>query len=447
MRDRFLWIGCLAYAALFTWLGAVKYAAHRNLVDFGIFTQTVSSAFRCFCNTIEGSHWAFHFSPILYAAAILVHLVQSPLTLVALQAIAGALAAPPIYALVRVRSDASRARLAALVVWIYPPLAGLIFGDFHENGFAPAAVAWTLYTFDAGLLTLSFAGALVTLSIKEDQAVFLAIGGAIGAWVFRGTARGRVAGTIAAIAVVAFVAFFAYIRPHATAVSGTQAWEPWRFYAWNGAAAHPWLTEIGARLGFLLLILVPLLFLPLRSKWMWLAAAPLVEVLLTRMSTTFTLGTHYTGAWAGYLLAAFAFAARELAPRPARSALIACIALCALEFAVADPLHPGLNLRRVQPRDAALDQFLQKVPRGADVATQEEAYTHLALTDPNARLLPESAGVPIRSCFVLLDRSFPQSPRLEEYGAAFERLVQTNRYILVAQQDAAELYLRLGGCR
>ncbi len=76
---------------------------------------------------------------------------MSPLTLVALQALAGALVAPPIYALVRARSDAGSARLAALVVWLYPPLAGLVFGDFHENGFAPAAVAWTLYAFDAGL--------------------------------------------------------------------------------------------------------------------------------------------------------------------------------------------------------------------------------------------------------------------------------------------------------
>ncbi len=78
--------------------------------------------------------------------------MRSPLALVALQAIAGALVAPPIYALVlRAANDVAAARLAALVVWLYPPLAGLIFGDFHENGFAPAAVAWTLYAFDAGL--------------------------------------------------------------------------------------------------------------------------------------------------------------------------------------------------------------------------------------------------------------------------------------------------------
>ena len=89
-----LWAGCLLYAVLFTCLGALKYAVHRNLVDFGIFTQTAASAFGCFCNPIEGSHWAFHFSPILYAGGLALGVVRSPLTLVALQALAGALVAP-----------------------------------------------------------------------------------------------------------------------------------------------------------------------------------------------------------------------------------------------------------------------------------------------------------------------------------------------------------------
>ena len=74
MRNRFPWIAALIYAALFTLLGAVRYNAHRNLVDFGIFAQTVASAYGCFCNTIEGSHWALHFSPILYLAGALVWL-------------------------------------------------------------------------------------------------------------------------------------------------------------------------------------------------------------------------------------------------------------------------------------------------------------------------------------------------------------------------------------
>ncbi len=447
MRDRILWVGCLLYATLFTLLGWAKYSVHRNLVDFGIFAQTTASAFGCFCNPIEGSHWAFHFSPILYVAGAAVALGRSPLTLVALAAVAGALVAPPIYAIVlRARNDVGAARLAALAAWLYPPLAGLIFGDFHENSFAPAAVAWTLYAFDAGLMVWAVVGALVAMAVKEDQALFLAIGGALGAWHFRGTRPGRVAAGIAAIGVVVLVIFFYRIQPHAAAAAKLP-WGPERFYDWGWGDMATLLPGLAARLGFALLVFVPLLFLPLRSRMFALAIAPLAEVLLSRMPTTFTLGTHYAGAWVGYVLVAFAAAARRFERRRARLILAACSALCLLEFAVADPLHPGLNLRRVQPRDVTLDAFLTTLPHGVSVETQEEAYTHLALSDPFARLLPESPARKARACFVLIDRDFPDSPRLQEYGSAFARLVGSGDYVEVARSGGVELYRRANRCR
>jgi uncharacterized membrane protein len=446
VRDRFLWIGCLAYTALFTALGALKYDAHRNLVDFGIFAQTAASAFGCFCNPIEGSHWAFHFSPILYVVGAAVAAFHSPLTLVSLQAIAGAAVAPPIYALVRRSSgDAGIARLGALTVWLYPPLTGLIFGDFHENGFAPAAVAWTLYAFDAGSIAGTIAGSAMVLSIKEDQAIFLSIAGALGAWWFRGTKRGRVAAGITIASALVFVAYFTMIVPHA-AEAGVARWQPSRFYAWSAQDLRTVINGLPARLGFLVLAFGPLLFAPAFSPAILLTVAPLAEVLLSRMSTTFTMGTHYAGAWIGYVLFAFAIALRRISRERLRSVLGACIALCVVELLVADPLHPGLNLRRVENRDVALDHFLTTLPQGAGVATQEEAYTHLALDDPNARLLPELSTVPMSACFVLLDRDFPDSARLQEYGGAFAGSVNERRYMLVARSGRILLYRHVGRC-
>ncbi len=392
MKDRFLWFGCLIYAALFTLLGLLKYAVHRNLVDFGIFAQTVASAFGCFCNPIEGSHWAFHFSPILYAAGLAVVLAHSPATLVVLQAVAGALVAPPIYGLVlRARGDVGIARLAALVVWLYPPLAGLTFGDFHENVFAPASVAWTLYAFDAGLFVWAIAAAAIALSVKEDQAGFLMIAGALGAWRFRGTTAGRVAAAIAIVSFLVAAEYFWHIQP--AAAHASNVWQPSRFYAWSAADMPALFPDILARCGFILLAFLPLLFLPFRSRMMWLAAAPLAEVLLSRMPTAFTIGTHYAGAWLGYVVVAFAFAVRKLPPARARVALFGCIAFALLEYVAADPLHPGLNLRAVQRRDVELDRFLAHLPSGVSIATQEEAYTHLALANPYARLMPESPAI------------------------------------------------------
>ena len=166
------------------------------------------------------------------------------------------------------------------------------------------------------------------------------------------------------------------------------------------------------------------------------------------MSTTFTLGSHYAGAWIGYLLVAFAAGVVSLAQRNgARRALLWAIGLCVVELLVADPLHPGLNLRPVQHRDVVLDAALKALPPGISVATQEEAYTHLALNDPYARLLPERPDVETDACFILIDRSYPQSPRLQEYGPRIRQLVLAGHYVAVQRTAGVELYRSVTACR
>ncbi len=413
--DPWLWIGCALYAIALTWLGWVKYETHHNLVDFGIFTQTAASAFGCFCNGPEGSHWAFHFSPILYLPGALLLIWKSPLVMIALPAIACALVAPPVYAIVRARTDIGTARLAGLVALLYPPLAGLAFVDFHENAFAPAAIAWLVWAFDAGYLGVAGVAALVALAVKEDQAIFLSVAGGVGAWLYRSDRRrARFALGVAIAGVAILVAYFALIQPHANV---SPDWQPNRFYAWTGDDVRALFAGgILARLGFFALAFAPLAFVPFRSRWMWLAVLPLAEVLISRMPTTFTMGTHYAGAWAGYVLIAFAFGIAAL-PKP-RPVLWWSLALTLAIFVAADPLHPGLNLRAVEPRDRQLDAYLATLPADLLVSTQEEAYTHLALTDPYATVLPESPNLRRTTCAWILDFAYPTSPRLVEYAPA-----------------------------
>jgi uncharacterized membrane protein len=440
--DAWLWTGVAAYAALYFTLGAIRYGAHTNFVDMGIFAQTAASAFGCFCNTIEGNHWAFHFSPILYVAGGLIRVWPSPLSLAALQAVAGALTIPAVYGIAARRADRDVARLAAAVVWFYPPLAGAIFNDFHENGLAPAAVAWLLWAFDGGYAGWTVLFALVALAVKEDQALFVAIAAAIGAVAYRRDAvrlRLAIGVGIGAAAVLAF--YFAWIQPHATANS---AWAPVRFYAWT---PEDWKALVPSgleqRLGFILLAFVPLLFIPFRTPAVLVAMAPLGEVLASRMSTTYTMGSHYAGAWAGWVLYAFAVA---LGPRATR-ALYWCIALCVLEFAVANPLHPGFFLHARAQRDVALDRFLATLPADISVATQEEAYTHLAAIDPNATLLPETADRPVTACYILTDAAYPNSPRLQEAQPLVQSLAQNGEYKVVKRDGTITLYRRSAGCR
>jgi uncharacterized membrane protein len=448
-RDPFLWAWTAAYAAAYFALGATRYAGHRNFVDLGIFAQTADSAFGCFCNAIEGSHWAFHFSPILYVAGAVMRLWHSALALVALQAIAGALTIPPVYGLVaRHTGDRRSARLAAVVVALYPALAGVTFDDFHENVFAPAAIAWLLWAFDGGHAIAAMAFAAVSLTIKEDQAIFIAAASALGAVRYRGTTRGPLAIGIGVIAAAVAARFFWEVQPHAAHFAH---WQPERFYAWTAQDVRALIPGgLLARAGFLLLALAPLAFLPWRGPAAVLTILPFAEVVASRMPSTFTLTSHYAGAWIGWCLYAFCVALRRVHARGVHRAhrlLYWCIALCIAEFAVADPLHPGYFLHAPAARDRALDAFLSTLPPNLPVATQEEAYTHLAAVDPNAGLFPDSASQTVRACWMLVDRDYPESPRLQEYGAQAMRLVSTGTYRLVRRSGAISLYMRTRGCR
>jgi uncharacterized membrane protein len=439
--DRGVWALSAAYAILYVALGVVRYDAHRNFVDLGIFAQTTASAFGCFCNTVEGSHWAFHFSPILYLAGALMKVWPSALTLIVMQAVAGALTIPPVYALVRTHADARAARLAAFVVALYPPLAGVVFNDFHENGLAPAAIAWLLWAFDAGRAGWTIVFTLLALAVKEDQPLFVATAGIAGAVAYR---RDRIRFGLAVFAIIAggtvVAGYFAIAHPHSAG----------RFYAWTPDDVRTFVPHgIVDRIGFVLLAFVPLLFLPFRTPAMLVVLLPLAEVLASRMSTTYTMGSHYAGAWAGWVFYAFAIAIARIWSGDARRAYRAlywCIGLCVAEFAAADPLHPGFFLHARAPRDSALDAVLSALPRDVSIATQEEAYTHLAATDPNATVLPETPDKPITACAILTDEDYADSPRLQEARGLVARLVQAGAYRVSVRRGGITLYTKTGRC-
>ncbi len=328
------------------------------------------------------------------------------------------------------------------MVLLYPPLAGAVFNDFHENGLAPAAVAWLLWAFDAGRGGWTIALTLAALSVKEDQALFVAIAGAIGAIAYR---RDRVRFGLASFGVAAGVCVFAgYViiaHPHAAG----------RFYAWSEQDVRALVPAgIVERIGFLLLAFVPLLFIPVRTPVALVAAAPLAEVLFSRMPTTYTMGSHYAGAWAGWVFYAFALGlanvwARD--PHRAHRALYWCVGLCVAEFAAADPLHPGFFLHARTARDVRLDAFLHSLPANVSVATQEEAYTHLAATDANAALLPETSDKPVAACEILTDADFADSPRLVESRSLVTRLVREGVFRVSRRAGAITLYTRSPACR
>jgi len=434
---RRVWLVTLAYWIVYAALGTDRYVTYRSGADLGLFTQTIASSLHGFANTVEGgNHFAFHFSPILYACAPALWLLHSPLALVLIQACACALAVPPLFLLARRRLPERFAFAVAAIALVYPPLAGVAFSDFHENGFVPAATLWLLWAVDARRWRLACAFLAVTLAIKEDQAPILVFGAIVAlAYFARRRERDGVRFALGALAasVAVFVAFFAIVRPLA---AGGHGWEPLHFYA-RAAIEHGTRKPLVERLTYALEAFVPLCFACFASPVLLLALPGFAELFLSRDPVTYTMGQHYAAVWIPYVLAAYAFGVARIAER--RQTLAArlvqiSLALCVLNLLFASPTHWGHYLGPRTAHDATLDRFLSDLPPDLQVGTHDEIYAHIGF-DPHA-----SIGLSSAPAFALFDGTMATSYWVERTRDALSD--PSGRYALVRDDDGIGLYRR-----
>jgi uncharacterized membrane protein len=424
----------LAYAAIFFILGAARYATFHSGADLGLFVQTIATAFHGFHNTVEGtSHFAYHFSPILYVLAPALWVTHSPLVLVAAQAIATALVAPPLYAIARRRTSDWNAAALACVALLYPPLQGVTFTDFHEVAFVPAAIAALLWAIDTRRFAWAGLFAAVALASKEDQSTALAFVGLVGAVYFaQGKERNATVFSIAlfAASIVVFATYFTAVRALAGAPGG---WVPQHFYEWSGyAKALPWQTQIIGRITYLLEAFVPLAFVPVRSRALALALPGFAEVLASREPLTYTMGQHYAAVWVPYVLAAFVIGGARLFERSQRDGrrwTWTAAALCTIVSIAFSPLHIGHFVRVPNGRDAETAAMLRNLPPTASVGTYDELYSHLGF-DPNARI-----GVRSMPGYIVYDQRYASPAWDGIHLPVVRRARQLGVYTVVSDHD------------
>jgi uncharacterized membrane protein len=426
------------YFCVLTVAGVDRYVTYRSGLDLGIFVQSIAGAAHGMQNHPErGSHFLYHFSPILYVVAPPLLLVHSPIVLIAVQALAGALTAPAIFLLARRRMNEKLASIAAIVSLLYPPLVGVTFTDFHENGFAPAAIAWLVWAVDARRFGWAAVFAILALAIKEDEAaVLLLLGLGYAAYsLYRKDRTGAIFGAgVSVAAVVALVAFVATFR----ALSGGSQTHPYFIDFYVGSRPEEQgLRAVLFRLSFLVEALGPLLFLPLRSPLFLLAAPGLVEVLTSRWSITYTMGQHYAGVWIAYVLVAFVFALAAIAKRDGnRAEMLAklSVLVCSLILIFASPTHWGHFLGPWTAHDRALDRIIALVPSDASVGAVDEVYTHLSF-DPNAR-----AGYEGDLEYLVVDARYDSPTWRGRYSRQLDEHLASREYQVVARDGDVTLY-------
>lgn len=183
---RFLWATAAVAVAFFAfvsvWTVSRIYCFMAPTFDFGIFSQMFHSMKTTGLpiTTVERdgalSHFAVHVSPIYYLMLPFYMIVPKPATLQVLQAAVLASAVIPMWKLGKHHNLTPAVRFGlCLLLLVYPAYSGGTSYDLHENAFLTPLLLWLFYGIDRRNGILTAVAAVLTLMVKEDAAVYVAI--------------------------------------------------------------------------------------------------------------------------------------------------------------------------------------------------------------------------------------------------------------------------------
>ncbi len=164
------------------WTVSRVYCFSTPTYDFGIFSQMFYNmkASGLPLTTVERdgllSHFAVHVSPIYYLLLPFYWLYPAPATLQVLQAAVLASAVIPLWKIGKHHNLTGAQRmLLCAVLLLCPVYAGGASYDIHENCFLTPLILWIFYGIDRKNAALTGFAAVLTLMVKEDAAVYVAV--------------------------------------------------------------------------------------------------------------------------------------------------------------------------------------------------------------------------------------------------------------------------------
>ena len=164
------------------WTVGRVYSFSSPTFDFGIFSQMFYNMKESGLpmTTVERdgllSHFAVHVSPIYYLMLPFYWLVPTPATLQVLQAAVITSAVIPLWKIGKHHGLTGAQRmLVCAVLLLYPAFSGGTSYDIHENCFLTPLILWLLYGIDKKSITITTIAAVLTLMVKEDAAVYVAV--------------------------------------------------------------------------------------------------------------------------------------------------------------------------------------------------------------------------------------------------------------------------------
>lgn len=164
------------------WTVGRVYSFNSPTFDFGIFSQMFYNMKETGLpmTTVERdgllSHFAVHVSPIYYLMLPFYLLAPTPATLQVLQAAVITSAVIPLWKIGKHHGLTGAQRmLICAVLLLYPAFSGGTSYDIHENCFLTPLIFWLFYGIDKKNTTITAIAAVLTLTVKEDAAVYVTV--------------------------------------------------------------------------------------------------------------------------------------------------------------------------------------------------------------------------------------------------------------------------------
>lgn len=391
------------------WTVGRVYSFSTPTYDFGIFAQMFHSMKTTGLpiTTVERdgalSHFAVHVSPIYYLLLPVYIIAPYPATLQVLQAAVLASAVIPLYLIGKHHGLPSlmRTALCALLL-LYPAYAGGTSYDIHENAFLTPLILWLFYGLDRRSIPLTAVFAALTVMVKEDAAVYVAV---IALWqLLKGIlSKGRKWELAAGIALLvsALVYFFAVTAYLSNSGDGVMTYR-YNNFIYDGSSSL--LTVVKAvllspmkavfecvdkeKLEFIGLTLLPLTGLPLLTRRYERLVLLIPYILVNLMSDyqyqhdIFFQYTYGSTACLFYLVAVNLADMKKQGIRIAALGLALCIsATCFGAKIMPKAMQYPKQCKTYQSYYDKLRDVLDTVPEGASVAATTFYTTYLSQRD------------------------------------------------------------------
>lgn len=317
-----------------------KFLSHRTPnFDFGIFSQMYHYMAETFVpyTTCERdmllSHFAVHFSPILYIALPIYWLFPNPCTILAVQAIAVALGVIPLYKLSKHFGLSNNKTLAFIIMYVlHPTVIANNFYYFHENCFLTVMLLWLFYFAEKKKAIPTYIFALLTMMVKEDAPIYVLFFGLYLLFSNKGKLKGALMCAMSAI-------YFSVVTKLMSIYGqGIMTYRYDNFLFGDDGSIYDVVLNViknpsyvftqllsNEKIEFLILMLVPLAFLPfaIKKPSNIILLFPMILInLMTDYVYQYDIAFQYTYASVAFLFYLSIINVSEIKPKTAKNLLL-----------------------------------------------------------------------------------------------------------------------------